>query len=118
MSCDLGKLTDGELTFIYRRRNFRSQKAAAWKHNIPLSRWKKMEYDQYPVKKHWVKVFREMLREKRLQPHEKCVLMRRRTKGKVTQDDIAKEIKRCRNWVVLMEKGKAPVQELLDYWEC
>ena len=46
---------------------------------------------------------------------ERCLIMRRRS-GK-TQEQVAKELKCSRFWVRLMEKGRAPCDDLTWYWE-
>jgi len=46
---------------------------------------------------------------------EECLIMRLRA-GK-TQAQVAAEIGCCRRWVMLMERGEAPADTLVWYWE-
>jgi DNA-binding XRE family transcriptional regulator len=46
---------------------------------------------------------------------ERCLIMRLRVRR--TQADVAKDLGCCRRWVMLMEKGLAPADTLVWYWE-
>lgn len=51
----------------------------------------------------------------RVRRHERCLLLRRR--ARVSQAEVAREIGRSRWWVNQMERGQAPVDDLVWYWE-
>ena len=50
-----------------------------------------------------------------LQPHERCMLYRRRLDR--TQKQVAEELPCSRWWLVLMERGEVACDDLLWYWE-
>lgn len=69
-------------------------------------------YAAYEADKEGVKV--PVVSIGKLEPHERCVLMRRRTG--YTQKRVAKELKVCRWWLNQMETGRIDCTPLTDYW--
>lgn len=51
----------------------------------------------------------------RLRPHERCLLYRRRC-GRY-QFEVANDLGFCRLWINRMERGDAPCDDLIWYWE-
>ena len=54
------------------------------------------------------------VRTPKLQPHEGCLLHRRR--AGLTQSDVAAHLQRSRNWVRMMEQGTVACNELEEFW--
>lgn len=50
-----------------------------------------------------------------LQPHERCLMYRRR--AGTTQAEVAKGLEHCRYSVQMMESGRVDCTDLLAYWE-
>lgn len=112
-SADRLKLLPGEQLLIARRRRALSQKRAAELCGVQLSMFKEMESSSQPVQ-FGLKPLQSGGIGK-LAPHERCMLHRRR--AKLSQQEVAELLGCCRHWVVLMERGKAPCEELIKHWE-
>lgn len=102
-------MTAGERLRIHRRREGLTQAQAAAKLAMPLGSYKLAEDDDAPDC--W-DIPRPAVG--RLQDHEYCFLRRRR-EG-LTLDDLAPKVGVTKWWLCLMEKGKAPVNTLMQYW--
>ena len=103
---ELGKPTRGERLLITRRRRGEKQYQAAWRLSTTHSMYAKWERDIVPGPH--VKIGR-------LEPHERCLLYRRR--AGFTQAQVAEGLDMCRYWVNLMETGQVSCDDLLWYWE-
>lgn len=57
----------------------------------------------------------ELAQFEALEPHERALIYRRR--ANLTQGAVAKDLQCCRYWLNLMETGRAPVDDLIQYWE-
>ncbi len=55
-----------------------------------------------------------MPRIRRIEPHERCFIARRR--AGLRQTDVARSLTRSRRWVGLMEKGHEDATELVEWW--
>ena len=107
MPNQLGKLTAGERLLVARRREGLSQTQAARKHGVTRRVYGGWERDDRPGA--------PSVRVGRLETHERCLLYRRRVGW--TQERVARDLRCCRWWLNQMERGDAPVDELLWYWE-
>lgn len=105
-------LTTGEKLFLRRRRDGLSQKAQAKALGFSLTGYGLLELDKEdapplaPGEEPNLGVIKD---------HERCVIWRRRVGKK--QSDIAADLDCCRMVVNLMEQGKKPCADLLQYWE-
>lgn len=106
---ELRKLTAGERLFILRRRDGLSQTVEAGRQGVTRFIYGAWELDRNIPYDLVIPII------EKLEPHERCVLYRRRA-GK-TQDAIAMDMDMSRYWVNLMENGRAPSDDLLWYWE-
>jgi transcriptional regulator with XRE-family HTH domain len=106
---ELEKLSKGERLLIQRRRRKQSQSEAAKRLGVSYSRYSQWERDLFMEGSPSVKV-------EPLKAHECCLLYRRR--AKFTQERVAKDMGVCRWWLNQMERGAAPCDELIGYWEC
>lgn len=104
---ELGRLTRGERLLIKRRREGWSQGDAARRHNTTHSMYGKWERD--------VVKGGPFIQFYKLEPHERCLLYRRRAEQ--TQDQVATALECCRWWVNQMERGAVSCDDLLWYWE-
>lgn len=104
----LERLSVGERLLIDRRRRGESQGEAAKRQYISHFTYGQAERDFKRAN-----TLAPII--KRLQPHERCLLYRRRV-GR-TQDDVAKELGVCRWWLNQMERGKVSCDALLWFWE-
>ena len=95
-----------ERLLLDRRRKGETQVVAAKRYNVPLNRYVEWEKGTRPCP------HKPVLQ--RLQPHERCLILRRRSG--LTQTAVAAQIHRCRRWVTLMERGEVPCTELEEYW--
>ncbi len=102
----LEKLTIGERLLIDRRRRGETQREAALRNAIAPYTYGQWERDEEIGPE--VKVGS-------LETYERCLLYRRRSS--VYQFQVANALKRSRFWINLMERGEAPCDELLWYWE-
>lgn len=103
---ELERLTRGERLLIARRSRGEGQKTAALRHGVKFSMYGKWERDT---------VKGPSVRVGPLKAHERCLLYRRRS-GKY-QFEVAADLGFCRFWVNKMERGDAPCDDLLWYWE-
>jgi DNA-binding XRE family transcriptional regulator len=106
---ELVRLTDGERFLLDRRRRKETQIQAAKRHGVSRGIYSVVERDVF---------LPETLKPPkldRIEPHERCLLYRRR--ANCTQAQVAKDLEYCRWWVNQMERGVAPVDILLWYWE-
>ena len=105
---ELQKLTDAERMIIYRRRLNKSQ--------AEMAKIMKISYNAYgAMEREGVELIAPPVVTP-LATHEKCFLYRRR--AGFTRDRVATEMGRSKQWVTLMERGRAPTDELVTYWEC
>ena len=106
---DLEELTPGEELMLLRRRLGETQKDAAIRNCVPLSRYSLWErdLDQGP---------RPGITLESLAPHERCLLYRRRVGW--TQKKVAADLGCCRRWMNMMERGEVDSSALVCYWEC
>jgi transcriptional regulator with XRE-family HTH domain len=104
---DIGPLTRSERLLLDRRRRGENQRQAAARLDMPLSRYSMLERGvEEPIKAPNIT---------KLQPHERCLLYRRR--AGVEQHEVALDMGVCRRTIMLMETGRSNCDELLHYWE-
>lgn len=101
----------GERLLILRNREQLSQRAMAKRHHCTLTYYSKIERELEPGRD----VFPAPPPVGRLAQHERCLLMRRRSRR--TQLDVATALGRCRYWIVRVEAGLEDCTELANYWE-
>ncbi len=120
----LGRLKDHERLLIWRVRSKKTQAQAARKLRMTPAKYATMEMGRASVEGRPATVLTEVNsfsvpkipeNGKHLEAFERCLLYRRRT-GK-SQAVVAKGIKLSRYWVNRMERGLAPCDTLLWYWE-
>ena len=102
----IGTLTRGERVLIDRRRRGETQAQAAARYRVRrhvLSLWERDEKTP------------PLIAIGRIECHERCLLYRRRSG--FTQERIARDLKLSRWWVNKMERGLAPCDTLIWYWE-
>lgn len=106
---DRMRLTPGETLLIWRRRKGLGQVDAAAELRVHVDRYRAWEADALPKvpTRHTGPV----------QPHEKCYLMRRRQRPKMTQMALAARLGVTRLWVIQMEDGVAPADRLRNFWK-
>lgn len=102
-----GELTRGELLFIIRRRRKLTWYKAAEKWKVAKRLYRGWEKDTIPGAPR-ATVYN-------VTQIEKCTIQRRR--WKITQDQLAKEIKMSRAWINQMEKGVSEPARLIFYWK-
>ena len=98
-------LTEGELLFLTRHRNRMSLRRWTERQGINLKKYIQSERNQTRSRlllSDWI-------------AYQRCVIYRRRSK--MTQDQVAKELGVSRGWVNSMERGRAPCETLVWYWE-
>ena len=103
---DLERLTNAETLLLQRRRLNEGQMAAAKRHGVTHSmygKWERGVVDSPRVKISGLK------------DHERCLLYRRRSG--MRQEDVADDLRCCRYWLNMIERGEAPCDNLLWYWE-
>ena len=100
-------LTKAECLYIKRRREGITQATAAERYGVTRKQYIAWELGQ-------TQPAVVGLRKPTLQPHEECVLRRRR--DGLTQGDVAAHLQRSRNWVRMMEQGTVPCAELKEFW--
>ncbi len=103
----LGRLSVGERLIIARRRRKETQEDAGkvvGRSAFTYGQWEREAVDR-PLPRS----------VGRLRMYERCLLYRRRVG--TSQGDVARQIGRARDWVIQMECGKVPCDELLSYWE-
>ena len=108
---ELGALTRGERLLIDRRRRGENQGEAAERLGLTRTSYGAMERDLQPD----LLKPGQLPKIGKLEVHERCLLYRRRV-GK-TQEEVALELKCCRWTVNQMERGLAPLHDLVSYWE-
>lgn len=101
-------LTLGERLLLARKRAGLTQSQAAAQHNVSPKRYGLWERDQ-------VKAPFAAFIKKPIRGHELCMIRRRRSN--LTQGALARDLGCSRWWLNRMEQGKAPVHQLLDYWD-
>lgn len=94
---------------IDRRRRRENQHQAAARLGIPFSAYQERELDKLDSRDLAPKI-------ETLEANERCFLYRRR--AGFTQARVARELGCCRWWLNQMERGVAPVDDLICYWEC
>jgi hypothetical protein len=104
------RLRDHEKLVVLRHRLGLSQRQMAYEEDVPLRQLQRMESGERPLTPGL-----KAVRVTDLSPGERCFIMRLRA-GK-TQAHVARELRCCRRWVMLMETGRAPADDLLWYWE-
>lgn len=104
------ELTTGERLRVKRRRMGLTQAEQAEQIGMPLGAYKRAEADDTP--ECWDI---EPPSIGRLEPHEACLVMRRR--AGLTLDDLSYKIGLSKWWLCLMEQGKVPTSpRLLAHW--
>lgn len=103
--------TIAEKLFLWRRKNKLTQAKAAKQIGVSTFAYKLMEYGKTELSPETVAKLSQVTK-----PHEFCIIYRRRCR--VSQEEVAKELGICRNWMRLKETGKIPCEDLLAYWEC
>ncbi len=103
----LGRLSHGERLITDRRRRKETQAVAAERLSISP-----FVYGQWERDDEGGPLTRSV---GRLRMYERCLLYRRR--AGTLQDEVARQLGRCRWWVNQMERGLVPCEELLSYWE-
>lgn len=98
-------LTTAERFFLQRRREGKTQAAAAKSYRVPVDRYVGWERGEPGP---------SAPRIRRVLPHERCVIERRR--AGLRQFDVAQALGRSREWVQKMEAGHVPCRELEEYW--
>ncbi len=99
--------TRGEILLLYRRRKGLNQIDAAKEYGVHPDHYRDWEADRRlddQPQQHLGQ----------LSHNEICYLLRRRS-GK-TQREVAAAIGCTRLWLIRMEKGKAPIDRLRQYW--
>lgn len=99
-------LTNGERLLIDRRRALLSQKEAADAWSVSLYLYRRWEDDKSDPPRTSVG---------RLEKFEVCLLKRRRSGLRVS--DLAEKIGVSRWWLTQMERGEAPDDILVSWWE-
>jgi len=51
-----------------------------------------------------------------LRDHERCHIAR--TRAGMRLEDLGEKVGLSKFWICQMERGTAPLQTLLDYWQC
>lgn len=103
------RIKRSEALALLRRRAGITQVGMARVHGVTRHEYGLMELGQFPIPKDWD------LRVGTITTQERCWLYRRRA-GKL-QREVAEELGVSRVWVNNMERGLAPVQDLVTYWE-
>jgi transcriptional regulator with XRE-family HTH domain len=101
-------LTRGEKLYIYRLRLKFTQIQMAVEHDVCLSEYRGMEFDEEGVTCPYVSVGK-------LQLFEVCATIRRR-KG-INKAELAKRLRVTAYWLGRMESGTAPIARLANHWE-
>ena len=110
---DYSRLTIGERLLLRRKQLGETQAQAATRYKVSTKEYRLWERrdegsaptPQYPMIRHL----------SGLDPHERCLIHRRR--ARLTQAQVAELMGLCRWWVNQMERGVAPCDELVHYWE-
>ncbi len=100
------ELTHGETALIDRLRLGQTQGEAGYRFGVTMENYREKELDTGICKSPHVFP---------LQPHEQCLLYRRRA-GK-NHTEVAKEIGCSKKKISRMENGIVPCDDLLKYWE-
>lgn len=100
------KVTRGERLLIHRRRLGQTQTEAAQREMIPVKLYGQWERDEVQAD--------TLVGIGPLQPHERCLLLRRR--ARLTQAEVAQDIGCSRWWLNRMEQGLVDADALLEYW--
>lgn len=99
-------LTNSERMLLARRRSGTTQRAAARKRGVSLHTYRAWEGGATSCPATSLPDLRE---------HEYYFVLRRRCSMSVQQ--LADELDVTRWWLIRMEKGKAPVKRLRQYWQ-
>lgn len=102
-------LTDGEVLLLDRRRRGETQSQAAERYGVSYALYGDWEYDRAGCE------HVPHIKLGRIQPHERALIYRRRT-GE-TQVSVAQALGVCAYTLRKMERGLAPCEDLLAYWE-
>lgn len=102
-------LTSHETLLIWRKRLGWNQTQAAKECRCSIFQYKLAEYGK-PIEG-----FTYPLKTLHLEPHEKCLIYRKRAKLK--QSEVADKLGICRNWMRQQESGKIDAARLLSWWE-
>ena len=101
-------LTNGELFLLQRRRDQKTQRAAAADNKVTLYCYRRWEDDEdegtAPTELYF----------DNLEPYEACFIRRRR--AGVSLQDLADQLELSRWWVCKMEYGRANAARLVDHW--
>ena len=98
-------MTNGEKLLILRRRVGETQSQAAKRLKATLYTYRRWENDTEKSPNKNVG---------RLSDFEQCYVMRRRKEWSLEQ--MVKKVGVCRWWLCQMEKGEAPVERLVEFW--
>jgi DNA-binding XRE family transcriptional regulator len=101
------RLTVGESLLLDRRRRGENQKQAAARLELSYNSYCYLERDMMA---HDIEVELNSIA-----PNEKCLIYRKR--AGMTQAQVANTLGLCRWWINLMEQGKSPCGQLLQFWE-
>lgn len=114
MSITTSDLTISERVVILRRREEQKQENFAARFGMTTHQLSAVECGDTAPNKVLQKAAMRLGQHKRLETHEACFIARRR--AGVSQQQVAKDLGRCRYWVNRMELGLVPCHELADYW--
>ena len=103
-------LTNSEMLLLGRRRDRLTQTQTAKLYHVTPKRYGEWERGTV-IPPFTLAGWR---RDKKLRPHERCLILRRRKK--LTQAAVARNMRCSRWWLNRMEQGKAPVGQLEAYW--
>lgn len=102
----LERLDNGETLRLKRRRLGETQAQAAERLGVDFTVYGRWERGDSAAPR---------ARLGKVQDHERCLIYRLR--ANFTQQRVANDLKRCRWWINMLERGKQPCDELLWYWE-
>jgi transcriptional regulator with XRE-family HTH domain len=106
-------LTQGEAYLLLRKRLLLTQSEMAAGLHISRHMYSELERDKL---KEDYSSSASLVLEEGVQPSERCLIYRKR--AKMTQEQVAKELKKSRLWVNKMENGYVDCDELIWFWEC
>lgn len=102
-----GDLSPGERLLLWRRRAELTWYESAKRFDVTIKKYRMWEEDRLSDGP-------EIPRLRKVQDHEACYLLRRRTG--LHQDQLAEEVGVSRVWLNRMENGQENCSRLVDYW--
>ena len=99
-------LSKAEKLLIERRRRCETQADAARRYGTPVAKYERWERSLEHCPFQFLSISPT--------DYEKCYIYRKRRN--FSQAQVAKELGRSRYWVILMEQGIVPCQELNKFW--